>query len=160
MKQRIVRWYAARVKYRTEKDIKHYLETAGIEHYIPLQDGKPSLPSLIFIRTDYERALSLPLECGFSISYLHDASSKGLQVIPDEQMRQFLFLQNFSERTLFLPNPENLQGGERVKVTGGEFAGVEGELYRIKGHKRVVVKLGNSLAVATSYIAKEHLERV
>jgi transcription antitermination factor NusG len=83
-----------------------------------------------------------------------------LQVIPDEQMRQFLFLQNFSDRTFFLPNPENLRGGERVKVVGGEFAGVEGELYRIKGHKRVVVKLGNSLAVATSYIAKEHLERV
>jgi hypothetical protein len=40
------------------------------------------------------------------------------------------------------------------------FAGIEGELYRIMGHKRVVVKLGNSLAVATSYIAKEHLERV
>ena len=160
MKQRIVRWYAARVKYRTEKNIKQFLEEAGIEHYIPLQDGKPAIPSLIFVRTDYELALSLPSECGISISYLHDTATKGLQVIPDEQMRQFLFLQNFLDRTFFLPDPENLRGGERVKVTGGEFAGIEGELYRIKGHKRVVVKLGCSLAVATSYIAKENLEKI
>ena len=40
-------------------------------------------------------------------------------------------------------------------------AGIEGELYRLKGHKRVVVRLGNLVSVAMSeYIAKENLEKI
>jgi hypothetical protein len=75
MKQRFVRWYAARIKYRTEKTSTNFLEATGIEHYVPLQDDKPSIRSLIFARTDSEPVLSLPSECGLSISYLHDASA-------------------------------------------------------------------------------------
>jgi hypothetical protein len=37
-------------------------------------------------------------------------------------------LQDFSDKTIVLPDPEKLQGGERVRVIKGEFAGVEGEL--------------------------------
>jgi transcription antitermination factor NusG len=72
-----------------------------------------------------------------------------------------MFLQDFSDKTFILPNPENLQGGEKVRVIKGEFAGIEGELYRIKGHKRVVVKLEGLASLAMgNYIAKECLERI
>ena len=82
-------------------------------------------------------------------------------MIPDEEMQQFLFLQRFADKFFYLPNPEKLQGGEKVRVISGEFAGIEGELYHIKGHKRVVVRLGGLMAVATSqYIAKEQVERI
>jgi transcription antitermination factor NusG len=60
-----------------------------------------------------------------------------------------------------LTHPEDLQGGERVRIIKGEFAGIEGELYRIKGHKRVVVRLEGLASVALgNYIAKECLERI
>jgi hypothetical protein len=45
-------------------------------------------------------------------------------------------------------------------VIGGEFAGIEGELYRIRGHKRVVVKLRGVASMATTYIPKEYLEKI
>jgi hypothetical protein len=153
-------WYVAKVKnYQTAKNIKRFLEQAGIEHYVPIQDGKVGLYGLIFIRTDYDRALSLPAESGITIFYLHDKTGHGLQVVPDEEMQNFLFLQRFAHKYFYLPNPENLQGGEKVRVIGGEFAGIEGELYRLKGHKRVVVRLSNLLSVAMNeYIAKENLE--
>ena len=161
MRQRIIRWYVARINYRTGKNIKQFLEQAGIEHYIPLQDGNPELYGLIFIRTDHDRALSLPAESGIGISYLHDNTGHGLQVVPDGEMQRFLFLQRFADKYFYLPNPENLQGGEKVRVIGGEFAGIEGELYRLKGHKRVVVRLGNLVSVAMNeYIAKENLEKI
>jgi transcription antitermination factor NusG len=160
MKQSIVFWYAARVKYRTEKKIKHFLEQRGIEHYIPFQDDKPVIPCVVFIRTDYQQALALPVASGYTISYLYDANTKKFQVISDKQMKDFMFLQDFSDKTFILPNPENLRGGEKVRVIAGEFAGIEGELYRIKGHKRVVVRLGNLGAVATTYIPKEHWESI
>jgi len=159
MRQRIVRWYAAKAKHRTEKNVKQFLEQTGIEHYIPSQDENPAISNLIFIRTDYNRALSLRAESGYLISYLHDNINQGFQVIPDGEMERFLFMQRFADKFFFLPNPENLQGGEKVRVIGGKFAGIEGELYRLKGHKRVVVRLGNLLSVAMNeYIAKEHLE--
>ncbi|MDR0559182.1 MAG: hypothetical protein LBG92_03370, partial [Prevotellaceae bacterium] len=82
------------------------------------------------------------------------------RVIPDRQMQNFMILHNFADRTFPLPEPEKLRGGERVRVTGGDFAGIEGELYRIKGHKRVVVRLGNLTSIATDYIPKEYLEKI
>jgi transcription antitermination factor NusG len=161
MKQSIVSWYAGKVRYRTEKKIKHYLEKEGIEHYIPFQEEKPLIPCTVFVRTDQERALSLPVECGCTIDYLYNNDTKKFQVIPDKQMEDFMFLQDFSDKTILLTHPEDLQGGERVRVIAGEFAGIEGELYRIQGHKRVVVRLGNLGAVALgSYIAKECLEKL
>ncbi|GHT87462.1 transcriptional regulator [Bacteroidia bacterium] len=160
MKQSYVYWYVAKVKYRTERKIQQYLETNGIEHYIPLQDEKPVLPCLVFIRTSHDRALSLPEETGCAISYRYDAETKQMQIIPDKQMQDFIFLYNFSDKTFILPNPEKLQGGEKVRIIKGEFTGIEGEIYRIRGHKRVVVRLGELGAVAMEYVARECLERI
>jgi len=162
MRQRItLRWYVARVRHQTEKNIKQFLEEKGIEHCIPIQDGKPAIPSLIFVRTDYDRALSLRAESGMYISYIPDNVTHSFLVIPDSEMEHFLFLQRFASKYYVLPNPESLKGGEKVRVTGGEYIGIEGELYRLKGHKRVVVRLGNLVSVAMNeYIAKENLERV
>jgi transcription antitermination factor NusG len=160
MKRSIVSWYVARVKYQTEKKIKQFLERKGIEHYIPFQEGKPVIPCVVFIRTDHQQAITLSVESNHAISYICDADTKKIQIISDKQMTDFMFLQDFSDKTLILPNPENLQGGERVRVTGGEFAGVEGELYRIQGHKRVVVRLEGFASVATAYIPREYLERI
>jgi transcription antitermination factor NusG len=161
MKQSIVFWYVAKVKYRTEKKIKKYLEKENIEHYIPLQEEKPVIPCTVFVRTDYERALSLPGECGCTMDYLYNTDTKKFRIIPDKQMEDFMFLQDFSDKTILLTHPEDLLGGEKVRVIKGEFAGIEGEIYRIRGHKRVVVRLGGLAAVAMgNYIAKECLEKL
>jgi len=101
------------------------------------------------------------VETGMYISYIPDHATHSFLVIPDSEMQQFLFLQRFADKYYFLPNPENLQGGEKVRVIGGEYTGIEGELYRLKGHKRVVVRLGNLVTVAMNeYIAKENLEKI
>jgi transcription antitermination factor NusG len=136
------------------------LEAKGIQHYIPFQEEKPAIPCLVFIRTDYEKALSLPAESGYTISYIYDTGTKKFQIIPDKQMKDFMFLHDYSDKTIVLPNPENLKGGEKVRVVKGDFEGIEGELYRIKGHKRVVVRLGGLVSLAMEYLPKEFLERI
>jgi len=81
--------------------------------------------------------------------------------ISDKDMEKLIFLQRFAGKFFYLPNPEKLQGGEKVKVTGGDYTGIEGEIYRLKGHKRLVVRLSNIVSVAMNeYIAKENLERI
>jgi transcription antitermination factor NusG len=95
------------------------------------------------------------------MDFLYDPATHQLQFVSDKQMEDFMFLQNHAGQLIILSEPEKLQGGEKVHVIGGEFLGIEGEIYRIKGHKRVVVRLGRELAVAAgSYIAKENLEKL
>jgi transcription antitermination factor NusG len=75
-------------------------------------------------------------------------------------MQDFMLLLDYSETTFRIDNPD-MKRGERVRVLKGEFAGIEGELIRIRGHKRVVVRLeGLFSMVAGNYIPKEYLEMI
>jgi transcription antitermination factor NusG len=168
----MVHWYAARVKYRTEKKIKNFLEEKEIGHFIPFQTifkeqkgkrirkEKPVISCIIFVKTDYTTALSIPGNSGFSVSYIYNSDTKRFQVIPEKQMQDFMFLLDFSESSVLrIPNT-NLRHGDRVRVIKGDFVGVEGELVRVRGHKRVVVRLEGLFSLATTYIPNEYLEKI
>lgn len=94
-----------------------------------------------------------------NINYLLNLETRQLLVVPDKQMHDFMFLLDFSEDAVQVLN-ENLRQGDRVRVIKGEFAGIEGELIRIKGHKRVVVRLEGVFSLATAYIPGAYLERI
>ena len=170
-KVQLIKWFAAKTKFSAEKKIKQFLERLGIEHYIPFRTGikekggkkvkveKPVIPNLIFIHSDYNTCLSLVNEYKLSMNYLLNLETRQLLVVPDKQMRDFMFLLDFSEDAVQVLN-ENLRQGDRVRVIKGEFAGIEGELIRIKGHKRVVVRLEGVFSLATAYIPGAYLERI
>jgi transcription antitermination factor NusG len=171
MEQNVIHWYAGRVKYRTEKKIKNFLEEEAIKHFIPFQkicktqDGKrvqkekPVISCLVFVCTDYLTALSIPDKSGFSISYIYNNDTKKIQIIPDKQMQDFMFVLDFSDNILKISNSD-LKKGDRVRVIKGDFKGIEGELIRIKGHKRVVIRLEGLFSIATAYIPGEYLEKI
>jgi transcription antitermination factor NusG len=164
-------WYAARVKYRTEHKIKAFLEEKGMKHFIPFrkvvveqngkkkQKDKPVISCLIFVYTDYRTALSLPVESGFSITYIRNVETKKVQIIPDKQMQDFMFVLDLSDTGIQILT-KDLKRGDKVRVVRGVFTGVEGELVRIKGHKRVVVRLEGIFSLATTYIPSEYLELI
>ena len=164
-------WYAGRVKYQTEKKIKTWLEEMKIEHFIPFKTviveykgrkrkkEKPIIPCIIFVRTTHSTAISLPAESGYSINYIRNIDTKKMQIIPDKQMADCMFIFNLSDKTYKLGNA-NLRRGDRVRVIQGPFTGIEGELVRIKGHKRVVVRLEGVFSLITTYIPGECLERI
>ena len=166
-----VHWYAARVKYQTEKKIKKCLETMKIEHFIPFRTiiveykGRkrkkemPIVPCIIFVHTTYSTALSLPIESGYSMSYIRNTDTKKIQIIPDKQMEDCMFLFTLSHKTFKVGNA-NLRRGDKVRVVRGPFMGIEGELVRLKGHKRVVVRLEGVFSLVTTYIPEECLERI
>ncbi|MDR0724856.1 MAG: UpxY family transcription antiterminator [Prevotellaceae bacterium] len=172
MEQRIVHWYAARVKYRTEKKIKNFLEEKEIGHFIPfrtifreqkgkrVQKEKPVISCVIFVKTDYMTALSIPDKLGLSVSYIYNNDTKKFQVIPEKQMQDFMFLLDFTESSVIKISNTNLKRGDRVRVIKGDFAGIEGELVRTRGHKRVVVRLEGLFSLATTYIPNEYLEKI
>lgn len=162
-------WFAAKVKAHTEKKIKEYLVAKGIKHYIPfhsvvierggrrIRKEKPVIPSLIFVYATKDTALHLPQESHFTINYMRNLETKQLLVVPEKQMQDFMFVLDLSESAIPIPN-EQLRKGLRVRVVKGEFAGIEGELIRVKGHKRVVIRLEGIFSLATTYIPREHIE--
>lgn len=164
-------WYAAKTRSNVEKKVKERFEQLGIEHYIPFRQTtierngkrtdvmKPVIPNLVFIRTDFQTALSLVNEQGLPFNYMIDHATRTLLVVPDKQMQDFMFLLDFSEETILVENA-NLRHGDRIRVIKGDFAGIEGELIRIKGHKRVVVRLEGLFSLATTYIPGSFLEKI
>jgi transcription antitermination factor NusG len=171
MEQDIAHWYAARVKYRTEKIIKNFLEEKDIKHFIPfrkvfkerngkrIQKESPVIACLIFVKTDYLTAMSIPNNSGINLSYIYNNDTKQFQIIPDKQMQDFMFLLDFSESVMLVPN-ENLKRGDRVRVIKGDFMGVEGELVRFRRHRRVVVRLEGIFSLVTTYIPSGYLEKI
>ena len=164
-------WYAAKVKYQTERKMKLWLDEQTIENFIPfhtvlierngkkIKREKPIVPGLLFIRTNYSKACALPGESSIRMIFMRNLENHQLLVVPDKQMQDFMFLLDFSEAAVRIENT-NLRRGDRVRVIKGDFAGIEGELIRIKGHKRVVVRLEGLFSLATTYIPSAYLEKI
>lgn len=164
-------WYAANTRNNSEKKVKSLLEKLNVEHFLPLRKTlserngrkvhvlKPMVSNLVFIHTDYKTALSLVNDSRLPMSYMIDHVKRTLLRVPDKQMQDFMFLLDFSEEAVQISN-ENLRRGDRVRVIKGDFAGIEGELVRIQGHKRVVVRLEGLFSLATTYIPGSFLEKI
>ncbi|MEG1616678.1 MAG: UpxY family transcription antiterminator [Bacteroidales bacterium] len=164
-------WFAARTRYKQERRICECLAELGIEYYAPFQTEKrqwsdrvkivevPLIPSLVFLRAEFEKATSLLSDPRLSIHYMRDLANAQRLIVPDRQMEQFMRLAHLQTDGLTLLD-HNLKPGDRVRVIAGEFKGIEGELIRIKRHKRVVVRMERLFALATTYIPGEFLERI
>lgn len=60
---------------------------------------------------------------------------------------------SYDQQVIYLPPTEySMQKGDRVRITGGVFEGVEGIFVRVKGDRRVVVSIQGVMAVATTFI--------
>lgn len=117
------------------------------------------IPSFVFIGRIKQQLSRYLNEHGLSVVYLKDLETRHLLIVPDKQMRDFMFLLDFSDSTVEVIN-EELKRGDRVRVIKGPLIGLEGELLRIKGHKRVIVRLEGVVSVATSYIPGSFLEKI
>ena len=163
-------WYVANTC-RQEKKIKQRLDSMGIENFIPFQQiarkihgvdkliEVPVIPNLVFIHTTFKSCMSLIQEYAFDMRYLRERETGNFLIVPDKQMNDFMFLLDFSKEMVEVVN-ENLKKGDKVRVIKGDFAGIEGELIRVKGHKRVVVRLEGVVSLATAYIPGSFLEKI
>lgn len=164
-------WYAAYTRVNQELLIKKKLDELGIENYLPQEElvrGTPLgrkkirvilIHGLIFVRTDKATSFSLLNDYMLNIVYLKDRENRHSLIIPDKQMEDFMFLLDFSTDGVEVLN-KDLKRGDRVKVVKGPLQGLEGELVRLKGHKRVIVRLDGVVSIATSYIPGSFLEKI
>ena len=145
------KWYVAYVRLFHERKTSEKLAAMGIESFVPVREEihqwsqrkkkvmRVLIPQMIFIHaTQKERMEALTLS---SIShYMVLRGEHTPAVIPDAQMKQFMFMVDYSEETIeMFITP--LEPGQTVKVIKGPLAGLEGELVEVEGKSKVIVRL-------------------
>lgn len=167
-------WYAIRVTYSRELQLKDYLDEQQVENFIPMhyeyviRDERktrklvPAIHNLVFVRSTrrYLDDLKVAKARTIPIRYIMDHITRRPMVVPDRQMHSFIAVAgNYDEQIVYLDAAEvNLKKGDRVRITGGVFEGVEGEFLRVKGDRRVVVAIQGVMAVATAFVHPSMIE--
>lgn len=171
MSQQQEYWFAARTRKDQELTTRDALEKIGVEYFLPTQFvirqlkyrrrrvEVPVIRNLIFVHATKEFACAIANEYGVRLFYMRDFDTKSMLIVPDKQMKDFMFLLDFSDEVIEIVNKE-LRRGDKVRVIKGPFVGLEGELVRVKGHKRVVIRLEGVVSIATSYIPGSYLEKI
>lgn len=167
-------WYALRVTYSRELALKDYLDKEGIENFIPMRyeyviKGErrvrklvPVVHNLVFVRTCRDFIDRLKAETSLPIRYIMNKETNSPIIIPERQMRNFIAVAGTNEEQLVYLEPAAvvLRRGQRVRVTGGIFEGVEGEFIRVKNDRRVMVSIQGVMAVATTFIHPSFIEPI
>ena len=165
-------WYAMRVTYSREVQMKDQLEQRGIECFIPMRYHtkvvrgrkvkllKPVIHNLFFNHTAPTEIQEVKKYYEY-LQYIVDRERQKI-IVPDAQMQTFIAVTGTYDDQLIWINPEdlNLKKGTRVRITGGDFEGQEGTFIKIKGarDKRVVIAIQGVIAVAMATLHPSLIE--
>lgn len=151
-----LKWFAARM-IRERSYVLKYLDVNGIRH-----SGIEDLKSLLFIRCTEQTVNSIKSELFDRVMFYRNADKTAIEPIPDRVMNTFLIMAPFHEEPviyLAVDDPHFFDGPHK-RVKSGIFAGCEGVIKRIKGDRRLIVRLSAKAAIATPYIPHELLEDI
>ena len=156
MEENQKKWFATRA-IRDKAYVIRFLDYERVPH-----EGIADLKTLIFVHCTDKEIQNIRYELSDKLLVYRDAEKKHPQPIPDQVMKTFLIMAPFHDEPvmyLSVDNPDFFNGKHK-RVVSGVFRGCEGIIKRIKGERRLVVKINDRAAIATPYIPKEFLEDV
>lgn len=167
-----MKWFVMRTALRQEIVTRDKLLTAEIEAFVPVKEEEKLvqtkkrkvthalIPRMLFLRTNPSLVFDLVKRDFSQLSFVIDKTSSSPMIVPDKQMNDFkMFIEFFNGS--FMLFDQNLKVGDKVRVIEGELKGLEGELIRIRGHKRLVIRLdGLVVLAAEAYIPRQFIERI
>lgn len=159
-------WYALRVTYGRELKVQAALGDR-FKTYVPKcyktveRFGRRSyelaaqVPNLIFIYSTLEELKSIKQndKAGEYLRFMLNHEGKYI-FVKDKEMEDFMRVAALPEEKL-IPidiSEENRLKGQKVRIIEGDLVGVEGRIMRLQGNKKVVVNVGDLIAVAITYI--------
>lgn len=172
-------WYVLRCFYGKELTLQQRIQDNHlVECFVPIEKIRQkdkhgrfvwtqrcALTGYVFVHT-YATELSR-LTGDNPNTFVMSRKEKGLWrpvTVPDRDMASFIRVAgNKEQRIAYLdPSKLNLRQGDRVRVIGGSFVGVEGTFMQIGGkhEKRVIIQLDNLIAVATAAIPASLVEKI
>lgn len=168
-------WFAMRVTFRRELNVKQMLDDVGIENFIPMRrevkivKGRrmqvlvPVIHNLIFVYAEKKRLQ----EFKAGVPYLQymtnvEAGKRVPIIVPEYQMNNFIKVSSSEDSNLiyFDSVGEDIAAGTMVRIHGGQFDEVTGTFVKIKGkrNKKVVICVKNILAVAIDAVSYDYME--
>ena len=124
---------------------------------------EPIVSSLLFVRAPEDR-LNEIAHVVYGKGFLYrTADKKSVSVIPDKQMAMFQMVCSSGEKGLEFFSDEDMtryKSGDKVRVLEGPLKGAEGYIKRIRKDRRLLVAIEGFIAVATSFIPPQFLEKV
>lgn len=172
-------WFVLRCSPGKEIALQQSIQTRfGVECFVPIERKRQhdnhgrfvwrercALSSYIFVRAEKEVFYTIPK----TITSVHammrmEEGFWHLVIVNDKAMSDFIRVSgNKEERAVYLdPAKLHFKKGDRVRVIGGSFTGVEGYFMQIGGkhEKRVVIQLDQFIAVSTAAIPAALVEKV
>ena len=123
----------------------------------------PVVSSLLFVHAPKCRLKEIE-DCIKDKGFVYKtADRKTDAVIPDKQMAMFqLVCSSGAEGLEFFADDDltRYKAGDRVRVLEGPLQGAEGYIKRIRKDRRLLVAIEGFIAVATSFIPPQFLEKV
>lgn len=148
-KKPIYAWYAIYTKPNAEKKILKLLEEQNIECYLPLKKSlrqwsdrkkwieEPLFRCYLFVKVSHIEFFKV-LEIPGTVKYVSFGGKP--QDIPESQIENIGILIEQQEREIFLSR-ENIKKGKNVEVLCGPFKGMQGEIVKIYGNYRIVIRI-------------------
>lgn len=161
-------WYAVHTRHQHEKNAARILECKGFETFLPLYRARhrwqdrikeisvPLFPGYLFVMGRNDEWLSILTTPGVCRIV---SCGDGPAAVPFSEIEA---VRRVIESTLRVEPHPFLKSGDRVRVTCGPIAGVEGILLRKKNITRLVVSvemLGKSAAVEVDVTSIERISR-
>lgn len=169
-------WYPLRVTYSRELKVKEYLDGCTIENFLPMHyeeklQGErmvrqlvPVVHNLLFARASRHDMGQLKSDSPVSglVRYMMDPVTRLPLIVPDKQMQDFIAVAGtVDEQVMFLsPSEVAMKKGDRVRIIGGIWKGVEGKFVRVKRGLRVVVEIQGVMAVATASLHPSLVQKI
>ena len=156
MSQQQEYWFAARTRKDQELTTRDALEKIGVEYFLPTQFvirqlkyrrrrvEVPVIRNLIFVHATKEFACAIANEYGVRLFYMRDFDTKSMLIVPDKQMKDFMFVMNLDPAAVIL-NDDCFAVGTKVHVIQG--ASLSNRTYvtiRIRGVLSASVKVPKS----------------
>ncbi|MGM9759212.1 MAG: UpxY family transcription antiterminator [Parabacteroides sp.] len=176
------KWYVLRASYARSKKAIAYLSKRKIDYYYPMHKvmkmvndrrrkvTEPLLPNFIFVYVREETVKELVGDCNpegiLSYYYNHfisDSFGKNPPLtISVSSMNNFIRATSVGDEDIRVVTAGqcSFKSGDRVRVTGGSFKGVEGRVARAARQQRVIVELEGLCLVATAYIPTAFLSPI
>ena len=122
----------------------------------------PVVSSLLFVRAPMDRLPEIG-HCVDGKGFVYKTADRKTEaVIPDKQMAMFqMVCSSGAEGLEFFADDDmtRYKTGDKVRVLEGPLKGAEGYIKRIRKDRRLLVSIEGFIAVATSFIPPQFLEK-